>query len=117
MRILAGLAVGFVAGANWKRLRPHVEPFMPVLKDAADKAGDAYTTLVKGVMERVEQYADERAEARQKEQTAAPPAAGSSAGVAMASANGMNSSSSKPDAVPPSQAGAGPAEAGASAAT
>lgn len=100
MRILAGLAIGFVAGANWKKLRPHVEPFMPVLKDAADKAGDAYTTLVKGVMEKMEQYSDERAEARHREGQAAGSAATvQSASAPVASANGTAPASPKADPV------------------
>src|SRR5688572_27059652 len=89
MRILAGLAIGFLAGANWKKLRPHVEPFMPVIKDAGEKASDAYTTLVKGFMSKMEEYADERAEVRHRDgqgSGSSPTAAAASTPVA--SANG-----------------------------
>lgn len=98
MRIFAGLAIGFIAGANWKKLRPHVEPFMPVLKEASEKAGDAYTTLMKGFMEKMEQYTDERAETRHRESQAAGSAASVSPSTApSASVNETTPASSSAD--------------------
>ena len=58
-----GLAIGGVAGANWSKIKPMLEPF---LGSAADGFGDAYGDVARMVADRFEAFQDGAAERRHK---------------------------------------------------